>query len=307
MSLFSADYPLQFSVLQGSCAGPVFYKVYASTMREIVPQDTRLYGYADDHAVTRAFKAGDVQDELDNKQNLEDCCVKIKEWMDKNRLKMNSSKTEFIMFGHRAQLNKCIRNELNVNSESVARSNEIKYLGAWLDENLSLHKHVTVKCATAVSHLQRIKLIRHNLSTETCHTLVRGLVLSHLDYANAVLCQLPDVAINKMQRVQNASARLICKLKFRESVTKAMFIGYLFIRQRIDYKILCLVHRCMINEAPAYLKDLLMMPTRRGGLRSESDGKRLEVPFTKAKTFAARSVSVHIYGPTKWNSLPKEL
>ena len=220
---------------------------------------------------------------------------------------MNSSKTEFIMFGHRAQLNKCIRNELNVNSESVARSNEIKYLGAWLDENLSLHKHITVKCATAMSHLQRIKLIRHNLSTETCHTLVRGLVLSHLDYANAILCQLPDVAINKMQRVQNASARLICKLKFRESVTKAMkLLHWLPIRQRIDYKILCLVHRCMINEAPAYLKDLFkVMPTRRGGLRSESDGKRLEVPFTKAKTFAAHSISV--YGPTKWNSLPKEL
>ena len=47
------------------------------------------------------------------------------------------------------------------------------------------------------------------------------------------------------------------------------------------------------------------MPTRRGGLRSESDGKRLEVPFSKAKTFAARSISV--YGPTNWNSLPKEL
>ena len=110
-----------------------------------------------------------------------------------------------------------------------------------------------------------------------------------------------------MQRVQNASARLICKLKFRESVTKAMkLLHWLPIRQRIDYKILCLVHRCMINEAPAYLKDLFkVMPTRRGGLRSESDGKRLEVPFTKAKTFAARSISV--YGPTKWNSLPKEL
>ena len=32
-----------------------------------------------------------------------------------------------------------------------------------------------------------------------CHTLVCGLVLAHLDYANAILADLPNVEIAKMQ------------------------------------------------------------------------------------------------------------
>ena len=31
----------------------------------------------------------------------------IKDWMDSNRLKMNTVKTEFIMFGSKKQLEKC--------------------------------------------------------------------------------------------------------------------------------------------------------------------------------------------------------
>ena len=38
---------LCFSVPQGSCAGPVLYSAYASTLQEVVPLD--LHGYADDH------------------------------------------------------------------------------------------------------------------------------------------------------------------------------------------------------------------------------------------------------------------
>ena len=77
-----------------------------------------------------------------------------------------------------------------------------------------------------------------------------------------------------MQRVQYASAGLICKLEFRESVTKAKkSLHWLPIRQRIDYKILCIVHQCMIDEATAYLKDLFKVMPNRRGLRSEGEGK----------------------------------
>ena len=52
---YSTEKPLDFSVPQGSCAGPVLYSVYASTMREVVPSTTDLHGYADDHALKQSF------------------------------------------------------------------------------------------------------------------------------------------------------------------------------------------------------------------------------------------------------------
>jgi len=39
--------------------------------------------------------------------DLQDCAITINNWMNGNKPKMNNSKTEFIMFGSRKQLDKC--------------------------------------------------------------------------------------------------------------------------------------------------------------------------------------------------------
>ena len=44
---------LAFSVPQGSCAGPMLYSGYASTIKEIVPIGIDIHGYADDHALKK--------------------------------------------------------------------------------------------------------------------------------------------------------------------------------------------------------------------------------------------------------------
>ena len=53
--------------------------------------------------------------------------------MNKNRLKMNDSKTEFIVFGSSQQLKKMLISNVNVNSERVNTSDSVKYLGEHLD------------------------------------------------------------------------------------------------------------------------------------------------------------------------------
>ena len=67
------------------------------------------------HALSNAFLASSREAEKSCITNLENCLVEIKTWMDMNRLRMNSDKTEFILFGSQKQLQKCITSELNVN------------------------------------------------------------------------------------------------------------------------------------------------------------------------------------------------
>ena len=69
--------------------------------------------------------------------------VNVRSWMDQVRLKMNSAKTEFIYFGSRIQLSKCVVTHLNVNGKMVERAKVIKYLGTWLDAQLSFKEHTT--------------------------------------------------------------------------------------------------------------------------------------------------------------------
>ena len=55
----------------------------------------------------------------DSVSTLEAKAVDIKIWMDQNHLKMNDSKTEFIMFASRQMLQKCVTTELDVNGSNI--------------------------------------------------------------------------------------------------------------------------------------------------------------------------------------------
>jgi hypothetical protein len=125
---YSSVRNLSFSVPQGSCAGPILYLAYASTMKDNIPENIALHGYADDHALKKSFPANDHAQESLVILSLEECLVNIKIWMNANRLKMNEGKTEFILFGSTRLLGKCNSNELNVNGMVVTRSDCIKYL-----------------------------------------------------------------------------------------------------------------------------------------------------------------------------------
>ena len=64
--------------------------------------------------------------EINTKGDLENCAKRIKNWMDGNRLKMNDSKTEFIMFSPSKMLTKCITTGININGTRVKKQNVIR-------------------------------------------------------------------------------------------------------------------------------------------------------------------------------------
>ena len=199
---------LTSGVAQGSCLGPVLYSCYASTIQTIIPSEINIYGFADDHTLERSFKPR--VSEFASKNRLEQTLVEVNNWMNENRLKMNQSKTEFITFGSRVQLRKCECELLNVSGEIVKRTPCIKYLGANLDELLSFSTFVKTKCQKAIANLKRIQKLRPLLSKDVCHQLVIALVITHLDYANAILIGISKQNISRLQRVQNMAAKTVC-------------------------------------------------------------------------------------------------
>ena len=87
-------------------------------------------------------------------------CLKSKPWMDENRLTMNTSKTEFILFGSRQQLQKTTLSSLSVAGDTVEGASSIKYLGEFLDDMLSMKKQVSSICTKATANILKIKGIR---------------------------------------------------------------------------------------------------------------------------------------------------
>ena len=103
------------------------------------------------------------------------------------------------------------------------------------------------------------------------------------------------------------SSKLILNKNKYDNTTECMKqLHWLPIRQRIDFKVLTLVHKCLSGDAPEYLRELIVMKTpRRSGLRSGDDHRKLETPNTSKKTFADRSFG--LAGPRLWNNLPHHL
>ena len=167
---------------------------------------------------------------------------------------MNSKKTEFILFGSSVQLTKCTMESLNVNGEIILKVNVVRQLGVFLDWNLNFKHHITTKCTSGMASLAKIKGIRNYLTKEAVETLVLSTAISHLDYCNRILTLVPDVDIKHMQLVQNIAAKLVLGKSKSDSSSQCLHeLHWLPIKQRIQYKILCLVHKCLDCKAPKYL------------------------------------------------------
>ena len=153
-------------------------------------------------------------------------------------------------------------------------------------------------------NLQQIHAARKYLTRSASNKLMVSLVISHLDYANELLGGLPKCSIEQLQRVQNIAAKIVLGKGRYDSSTRCLKeLHWLPIQQRIEFKIITLVHKSLHGLVPQYLVDLLTRKVpRREGLHSNDGTSQLEVPSTTGKAFAATAFSV--LGPQLWNQLP---
>ena len=103
--------------------------------------------------------------------------------------------------------------------------------------------------ASAYYHLYAISTIRHCLTTEACKTLVYVLVITRLEYGNAMLYGITAALMTKLQKVQNSAARLIARQRKHQHITPVLIkLHWLPVRWRVQCQLLvlvfCLVRAC---------------------------------------------------------------
>ena len=135
--------------------------------------------------------------------------------------------------------------------------------------------------------------------------LVHAFITSRVDYCNSLLYGLPNYQLNKLQRVLNASARLVCNApRFCHISPLLRGLHWLPVKARIEFKILLITFKAIHGLAPKYLCDLLTFKSSLYNLRS-SGSILLSMPAVRSKTLGDRAFMVA--APRLWNSLPKEL
>ncbi len=139
-------------------------------------------------------------------------------------------------------------------SSAITPSKTSRNLGVVIDDKLNFTDHITKTARSCRFALYNIKKIRPFLSEHATQLLVQALVLSRLDYCNALLAGLPASSIKPLQLIQNAAARLIFNEPKRTHVTP-LFINlhWLPIAARIKFKALMFAYRSTSGSAPLYL------------------------------------------------------
>ena len=127
---------IEFGVPQGSVLGPLLFLIYINDLN-LAMKYSKTRHFADDtNLLIRNAHLKQLQKQLN--KDLKQLC----HWLKANKLSLNTSKTELILFRHP---NKKINYDLKVkiNGKQLLQLNSVKYLGTLLDAHLNWSAHAS--------------------------------------------------------------------------------------------------------------------------------------------------------------------
>ena len=300
----SAPKALSTGMPQGSGTGPWGYTKYTGPLGALIRLMCILYHmFADDTKLHTALNPCSKTAQFSAKDRIEKCISAVSSWMTANRLKLNSDKTEFIMIGTKRQLAKMNFGSITIDNETIKSRPAVRILGVIFDSEMKMNAHVTQTVRKCYGKIREIASIRRYITFQVAQTLVQSMVMSHLDYGNSLLYGISEHLLTKLQRVQNAAARVILGYTKYDHITPGLVkLHWLPIKYRILFKIAMITYKVLSTNQPKYLRQLLVFQNNKRSLRSGNENL-LKVPKTKLKTAGDRSFA--LAAPTIWNSLPK--
>ena len=188
------------------------------------------------------------------------CISDLRIWMIRNRLKMNDSKTEFLIIT--SSFLKQSFNDLSImdGDSKIVSFNSARNLGVILDKCMKLDYHISSVCKLTYFYLRYIGSIRSILSNNACAQLIHFLFAVRLDYCNSILYGLHDNSLYCLQKIQNTAARILVRLSRFSHISATLFyLHWLPIRYRITFKICILTYQAYHRTAPSYLWDLIVL------------------------------------------------
>ena len=189
---------------------------------------------------------------------------------------------------------------IHIDSVPINQSNQSKFLGLIIDENLSWKAHIHEISKKVSSGIGALKRVRPFVSMHTAIKIYKGLIEPHFDYCSAVWDGLTQQLSEKLQ---NRAIRVITKFSYD---TRSRFLlnllGWDNLSVRRAKQKANLMYKCINNLAPAYLCNLFAPKTPNYYFRNAK--KKLLLPKPRTD-YLKRSFSNS--GALLWNNLPEEM
>ena len=275
---------------QGSVLGPTLFVIFVNDLPACVRSNIKLF--ADD---TKLY-ASPLQSGDGGRSQLQIDLDALTNWSITWQLPFNQKKCKVVHLGSGNP-----RQEYSLLGAEIAKVNEEKDLGIFIDEHLKFRRQAAAAVAKANQILGIIRRSFELLDTQTLPLLFKTLVRPHLEYGNIVWGPFNKEDQRLVERVQRRATRLVRDLQhlqYQERL-RALRLPSLFYRRRRGDVIMVYM---LMNGHLNLEVDTFFQPAPSTGTR----GHPLKVAKPRAVSRARRN-HWSVRSVNDWNSLPSHV
>jgi hypothetical protein len=236
---------IRYGVPQGSILGPILFLIY---INDIIYTSEKLSFvlFADD---TNVFYVDDNLNNLSNNLKIE--LDKLRIWFLANKLSINISKTNYIIFGPKSNSELTIL----IGNEPIKKVESTKFLGVFIDQYLNWSQQINSVVCNITRNLNTINKIKHKLNKKALLHIYHSFIESHLSYCIEIWGNAPNNKLKKLETLQKQAIRLLEKLPHRTSTSYFFKTNNLLkFKDLIHSKLCCLGYMAHKNSLPSKLQ-----------------------------------------------------
>ena len=256
---YSNLYDVEYGAPQGSCLGPLLFLIFTNDLHLNLDYCSSIL-FADDTTLYKSHR---------NVTYLKWCAeqdlIILSDWFKANKLTLNLEKTVYIFFGSNKNVKKP---SLEINKLVPRPSENAKFLGMWIDENLNWNTHITRLINKIKRNIHLLKVPRNLFNEQALKMIYHSHIQSHINYGLILWGTMTTKDnLNRVQSVQNKCVNL--KIKSSNINTSYEKLKISKINELIKYQEIKVGYRLINKLLPNKISQQLLCDSNKKSLSKQ--------------------------------------
>jgi hypothetical protein len=197
------------------------YKQFTLTRNCDMPNCSKILNFILFAADTNIFFSHNNLKTLIDIINME--MLNLSTWFRANRLSLNVSKTNFIIFGRKGEVFRANPLPVLIDGVEIKQTSNCKFLGVIIDEKLTWSHHIVQTSLKLSKNIGILNRLKHIVTKSVLVMLYNTLIMPYLSYCNIVWASTFKSHLTRLYHLQKRALRIIT-LSGYLTHTKPLFI-----------------------------------------------------------------------------------